>query len=148
MSFFSTMFMTPALPSGLYFADGLVIISTDSMFSAGICSSTWPRFSSVSPEGLPLIHISTFELFLKDTPPSLSTSTDGMPCSTSVASPPAAAMLWSTENTFLSISKRPCEPCATTSTSLSILVSSYISMLPSFTFLFFPVMLNVFVASA
>ncbi|OQC33636.1 MAG: hypothetical protein BWX65_00917 [Bacteroidetes bacterium ADurb.Bin057] len=107
----------PAVPSGLYFAEGLVIISTACILPAGICSKICARLSSVSPAGLPLIHISTLELLRNEILPSLSTSTEGIFSSTSVADAPAAATLASTLNTFLSISKRICEACPITSTS-------------------------------
>ena len=84
--------MIPEVPSGLNLAEGFVITSIDSMLSAGICCSICARLSAVSPDGLPLIHTSTLELLRSDTFPSLSTSTEGMFCSASVAEPPADAM--------------------------------------------------------
>ena len=116
--------MTPAVPSGLYFAEGLVMSSTDSMLPAGICSSICARLSSVSPAGRPLIHISTLVLLRSETLPSPSTLTDGMFCSTSLTEAPAAASAWSTLKTFLSISSFIWVPCETTSTSASSCVFS------------------------
>ena len=98
--------MIPAVPSGLNFADGLVMTSTRSMLSAGICSRIWARLSAVRPESLPLIHTVTELLPRSDTSPSWSTSTEGIDSRSSLALMPAAEMLASTVKTFLSSSKR------------------------------------------
>ena len=115
--------MIPAVPSGECFADGLVITSIFSIEPAGICCRMSPWLSAVSPLALPLIQIVTLSLPRSDTTPSLSTSTDGMSTSTSLAEPPVEAILWSTVKTRLSISKLICERCSVTTTSLSIFLS-------------------------
>ena len=100
------MLMMPAVPSGLYLAEGLVITSMRSMLSPGICSRIWARLSAVRPDSLPLIQTVTDELPRSDTSPSWSTSTEGMDSRSSLADCPADAMLASTWNTFLSSSNR------------------------------------------
>ncbi len=73
----------PAEPSGLYLADGLLIISKDSMAPAGICS----KFIPVNSIGLPSIIILTCSLPLKFTFPSPSMVTEGILLSKSTACP-------------------------------------------------------------
>ena len=94
------------------------------MASAGSISSICPLSVSVSPDGLPLIQISTDELFLRLTLPSVSTSTDGMFSSISAADAPSPTILWSTLNTLLSMSSFMLEPCPMTSTSAICFASS------------------------
>ena len=105
-SFFNTILIMPAVPSGLYFAEGFVITSMRSIVSPGICSRIWARFSAVSPDSLPLIHTVTDELPRSDTSPSWSTSTDGIDSKSSLADAPADAMSASTVKTRRSSSKR------------------------------------------
>ena len=96
--------MIPEVPSGLNFAEGFVINSIRSMLSAGICSRIWAWLSADKPDALPLIQIVTLEFPRKEISPSLSTSTEGIFSSSSLADPPAWEILDSTSKTFLSIS--------------------------------------------
>jgi hypothetical protein len=87
------MLMMAAVPSGLYFAEGLVITSIFSMASAGICSSDIARLALFMRfDGLPLTSTSTFSLPRRLTLPSMSTCTDGMFSSRPVAAPVALMM--------------------------------------------------------
>ena len=80
----------PAIPSGSYFAEGLVITSIRSMALAGICSKKAFSVAPVIPEGLPSMRICTFDDPLKEMLPSISTETEGTLTSNSLAVPPAA----------------------------------------------------------
>ena len=79
----------PDVPSGLNFAEGLVISSIRSILSAGICSSICAWLSAVKPDAFPLIQIVTLELPRREISPSLSTSTEGILPRISLADPPA-----------------------------------------------------------
>ena len=57
--FLRMMLRMPAMPSGSYFADGLVMTSTRSMELAGICSRNAFWAAPVNPEGLPSMRICT-----------------------------------------------------------------------------------------
>ena len=81
--------MIPEVPSGLNLAEGFVINSMRSILSAGICSSIWAWLSADRPDALPLIQIVTLEFPRKEISPSLSTSTEGIFSSSSLADPPA-----------------------------------------------------------
>ena len=114
----------PALPSALYLAEGLSITSILSMLSAGSCCSISARLSLVSPLALPLIHTSTLVLPRSDMLPSVSTSTEGMFSSTSLAAPPALLMSCVTSNDLRSTSSLIDGRCAVTVTSCSVRLSS------------------------
>jgi len=98
--FFITTLMIPAMPSGSYLAEGLVMISMFSMAEAGSCRKASLPESTL---GLPSIRTVKLEEPLSETFPSISTSTEGVFSSTSTAVPPAALMSWLTLITFLSI---------------------------------------------
>ena len=89
------------------------------MLSAGSCCSICARLSLVRPLDLPFIHTSTLELPRRDTLPSLSTSTDGMLSSTSLAACPELLMSCDTSNDLRSTSSFMDERCPVTVTSLS-----------------------------
>ena len=95
--------MIPEVPSGSYFALGLVINSTLSIADEGICSNTALRSVPVSVEGLPSINTVMFPLPLKLKLPSKSTLIEGIVCNTSFAEPPVESTFFSTLKTFLSI---------------------------------------------
>ena len=114
----------PALPSALYLAEGLSITSMRSMLSEGICCSISARLSLVSPLALPLIQTSTLVLPRSEMLPSVSTSTEGMFSSTSVAAWPALLMSWLTSNDLRSTSSLMAGRWAVTVTSCSVWLSS------------------------
>ena len=55
------MLIIPAVPSGLYLAEGLVMTSTCLISSAGIISRMSAWLSAVSPDAFPLIQTVTLE---------------------------------------------------------------------------------------
>ena len=101
--FFSTILIIPLMPSGSYFAEGLVITSTDSMALAGMPESTPALPAPLIPLGLPSIKMVTFPLPRKLILPSISTLTVGTCANTSLAEPPFAIDSFSALNTFLSM---------------------------------------------
>ena len=112
----------PLMPSGLYSADGFVIISMRSMPSAGNWFSASPRvFAPIIAEGLPFISIVTLLLPRRLTAPSISTSTDGMFCMMSLAEPDVLITSCPTLYTFRSSRavNVGLRPCTTTSPSCS-----------------------------
>ena len=91
------------MPSGSYFAEGLVMTSTRSMELAGICSKNAFCEAPLSPEGRPSMRICTWDEPLSETFPSISTVTEGTFTSNSLAVPPAADRSFPTRNTRRSI---------------------------------------------
>ena len=118
------MLIIPAVPSGLYLAEGLVMTSTCLISSAGIISSMSAWLSAVSPDAFPLIQTVTLEFPRNETDPSLSTSTDGILASKSLADPPSDAISCVASKTFLSSSNLIWGFFATISTSPNWLASS------------------------
>ena len=74
----------PAVPSGLYFAEGFVIISIDLIELAAVCCRT--SCASII-DGRPSINTVKLPLPLRLTFPSISTVTEGTFSSTSAALP-------------------------------------------------------------
>lgn len=90
--------MIPEDPSGLNWAEGLVITSIDSMLSAGICCRIAPRLAAdIMVEGLPSISTWTLVSPRRERLPSTSTSTEGRLHSTSSTGPDVACRSCATE---------------------------------------------------
>ena len=120
--FLSTTLMMPPELAASNLAEGLVINSILSIWSAGI----WSRVNIV---GLPSTNICGV-LLRSSTFPSISTETDGIFFMISTAVPPVASKLLLTSNTFRSMPI--CKPgrLAVTITSPSCLASVRSDMLP------------------
>ena len=100
---FITILIIPPTPSGSYFAEGFVIISTFSIMEAEIFSTSPLLPLPVLPLRFPSMRIVTFASPAIDTTPSISTSTDGIFLKTSDPEPPDVAKSFPTLNIFLSI---------------------------------------------
>ena len=120
----------PVDPSGLNFAEGLVITSILSIVFAGICCNTSALFFPINGEGLPLIKIIISPEPLKLTLPSISTSTDGTFLRISLAEPDCAIISWAVLYTFLSIEVLSMAFFEVTFTSSRVLVTTSISIVP------------------
>ena len=119
------------MPSGSYFADGLVMTSTRSIELAGICSRNAFWAAPVNPEGLPSMRICTCEEPRSDTLPSMSTATEGTLTSSSLAVPPAAERSFPTLNTLRSMSISRELASSTTTASSKALTRGLRAMLPA-----------------
>ena len=87
LTFFIIILIIPAVPSGSYFAEGLVIISIFLIAFAGICFN---KSLALTGDGRPSTKTVKPELPLKVTFPSISTFIDGTFSKTSAAVPPLA----------------------------------------------------------
>ena len=125
--FFITILMMPAIPSGSYFTEGLVIISMFWMADEGICFRASLPLSTL---GRPSIKTVKLDEPRRLTFPSISTSTEGVFSSTVIAVPPAALMSLVTLITFLSILYSTLFRSATTSTSPTFVRSTASSIVP------------------
>ena len=132
--FFITILIIPDVPSGLYLADGLVITSMRSMELAGNCCKTSALVLPIKGEGLPLIRIITLAEPRNVTPPSISTSTDGIFFRISLAEPLCAMISWVTLYTLRSMDVFRRDFREATTTSLIFFNNTPISMVPTFSF--------------
>ena len=98
------------------------------MLSAGSCCRICARLSDVKPLDLPFIHTSTLLFPLSDTLPSLSTSTEGMLSSTSLAASPLFEMSCVTSNDLRSTSSFIVDFCPVMVTPASSFLFSDIYM--------------------
>ena len=124
------MLMIPPIPSGSYFAEGLLITSTRSIMAAGILSTMARRSPCVRPLGLPSISTFTFWSPRRLILPSISTSTEGIFFNASDAVPPITVRLWSTKKIFLSMVCMNWGKSPMTSTSAICTADNSIATLP------------------
>ncbi len=122
--------MIPPMPSGSYFAEGLVITSTRSIMAAGILSTMARRSPCVRPLGLPSISTFTFWSPRRLILPSISTSKEGILFNASEAVPPCTVRLWSTKKIFLSMVWINCGTSPITSTSCSCIIETDKAIVP------------------
>ena len=100
--FFNTILMMPELPSGSYFAEGLVTISIRSIEPAGKASKRVLPFAPDIELGLPSIKIVTVPSPRSEILPSWSSSTEGKRVKISFAVPPLTVKSSETLYIFLS----------------------------------------------